>query len=467
MALTLSYDTVLSRVRVSVTGLNAATDYVLVERSTNQVTWTTVRGSSVAALVSGAATVDDYEFSPNVLNYYRVSAVDTAPITFVAAGAAATGNNASVVPALPAGIAADRDLLVILASIRNSGTGTVNVPAGWTAMASFGNMALLGKRYVTGDTAPTVTFTGGVLNADTIAQMAAFRNAELAPATSATQLNASAQNIAYPALTVPDDGRVVVVAGWKQATWTSVATLAGMAEIGEATAVAGDDSSQVWDYLIQSTAANIAASSFVVTGGVAAISRAVVAALRPADYITRETASITPNMTEVWLKSIARPFLNRAVTVYDWSDIERPSRSGIFPIVGRSLPVAVTDLQGSRQWTLQVLPATAQEARNLDLLISTGEVQFVHVPTTRRVPGGYVALGDTSEGKAASYTSEYRIVSLPFTEAAAPSADVVPAVGTWQTVINTYPTWADVMAAQPTWADLLQLVGSAADVVVS
>lgn len=178
-----------------------------------------------------------------------------------------------------------------------------------------------------------------------------------------------------------------------------------------------------------------------------------------------ETANITPNMTDVWLKSLARPFLNRKVTVVDWSDVERSSRSGVFPIVGRSFPVAVTDLHGSRRWTLDVLAQTVQGATDLDLLLSTGEVQFVHVPAAERVPGGYVALGDTSERRPGR-RSIRRVFSLPLTEVAAPGPDVIPAVGLWSTVVNTYSTWSAVLAAHSTWNDVLQLVGSPADIVV-
>lgn len=616
----LVYDTVLSRVQISVTGVNAAADHVLIERSTNQINWTTVRGGTAVPVVANTATLDDYEFSADVLNYYRASAVDTAPITFVAAGVAATGNNASVIPGLPAGIAGDRDTLYTLASIRNSGTGTVNVPAGWTAMVDFGNVALLGRKYnaagegatlnanpnletdaanwtVIGGTLarstvqahqgvasllltpdgvsatpsartelvacavgsvyrmsawvrcavartvkisvlwhtgggafvsrddvnvavpaltwtlldisavapatgvqvlgavemdgtppgshllyidearvrlgvapPTVTFAGGVANADTIAQMVAFRNAELAPTVSNTLLNGSAQDIAHPALSIPDDNHVVLVAGWKQDDWTSVATLAGMTEIGEPDTTTGDDAGQVWDYVIQTAAANIAAGSFVVTGGASAISRAIVAAIGPAGYLNQETASITPTLTEVWLKSVARPFLNRTVTVKDLSGMGRPSRTGAFAVVGRSLPVAVTDVRGGKQFTLDLHTYTPAEATDVDLVLASGDILFLQAPTTGRlavVPTGYVAIGGTVEEVPDTADLSMRVFSLPCTMSAPPGPDVIGALGTWQTVLSNYATWSDVLAAFPDWASLLQLVGSPADVIVS
>lgn len=178
-----------------------------------------------------------------------------------------------------------------------------------------------------------------------------------------------------------------------------------------------------------------------------------------------QTANITPTLGGVWLKSLARPFLNRQVTVVDYSDVARTSRAGVFDIVGRSFPIAVTDLHGSRRWTLDVLASTLAEAEDLDLLISTGEVQFVHVPAGSGVPGGYVALGDTSERRPGR-RSVRRVFSLPFTAVAAPGPDIIPAVGTWQTVVNNYTDWSALTSDKADWNAVLQLVGSIADVIV-
>lgn len=218
---------------------------------------------------------------------------------FIAAGAAVHGNNASVSPALPAGITVDTaQALIVAAAIRNSGTGTVNLPANWTDLANFGNLRVFGRYYTTGVTAPTVTFTNGVANADTTAQMAAFSGLSLAlddgtyAATAVspqTQLNGSAQDVAFPALTIRRAKCGCILVIWKQDDWTSVATPAAFdAEIGEPDTTTGDDQGIAWYYDLQSTATDIAAGTAVVTGGAAAISRAIVFALRPL-----QTATVT------------------------------------------------------------------------------------------------------------------------------------------------------------------------------
>lgn len=471
MTVTLTHETTLSRVKITANGL-AAADEATIERSTDQIRWTTVRGGTGVGVTAGVTDlpVYDYEFAPGVINYYRVRGVETGAITYVGAGAAATGNNASVVPALPASLVVG-DQMVCLASIRNSGTGTVNTPTGWEVLRAFGNCALLGRRYQSGDTAPTITFAGGVANADTIAQIAAWRRAHSAPLTGADQLNASAQNINYPALTITQDGNLILLAGWKQDDWTSVATLGltGAAEIGEPSSVAGDDAGQVWDYLIQTTAANIAAGSFTVTGGASAISRAALLVLPHAPYLNEQTANITPPaLTTPWLKSVARPFLNMPVELAgDSFAIARPARAGVFDVVGRSLPVAVTDVRGSRRYTLIVRTDDEDDTQALDLLLASGDTLYLHAPEGQVVPAGgvYLSAGDSSQ-VAPIPPDTLRLTSIPVTEVAAPGPDVIGAQSTCQTVLNTYASITAVIAAHASIADLLTLIGDPTEVIV-
>ena len=208
-----------------------------------------------------------------------VTAISSIAPSFVAAGTTATGNNASVAPGNPAGLQVG-DLKVIAAAIRNSGTGFPLAPNGWSQIGLFGNLGIFGRYHETGDAAPTVAFSGGVANADTIAQVAAFRGVSLRVfSDSQYQLNASAQNIAYPSCATLGPNTLVLYIGWKQDDWTSVATIASATEIGEPSSTAGDDAGLVWDYRIQTTPANIGSGSFTVTGGASAISRGAVIVL--------------------------------------------------------------------------------------------------------------------------------------------------------------------------------------------
>jgi hypothetical protein len=178
-----------------------------------------------------------------------------------------------------------------------------------------------------------------------------------------------------------------------------------------------------------------------------------------------QTASTTTDLGQIWLKSVSRPFLNQPVTVVGWTDPIRASRSAEFDVVGRSLPVAVTEVRGSRSWTVDIKTVDANAADDLDLALAAGDVMFLHIPAGCRVPGGYVSIGDTTERRT-SQRGETRVFSLPCREVAAPGPYVVGSTSTWTTVESTYADWSDVASAHPTWADLLTLIGDPSEVIV-
>lgn len=284
------------------TSLTHTVPFVLDNKSAYTVTLQTANNEGLASTVQSRNFTTDFVApgTPSVVltplpasGVMRVALTNPVanPITFVGTGAADSGSSGSRTPALPAGLQHD-DAMYCFASTRNSGTGTVaSAGSDWIFITSFGNMAILGKLYRAGDVAPTVTFNGGAANEDTIAQIVAFRGASLMRSGNATVLNGSAQNIAYPSLTVTLNNQLVIVLGWKQDDWTSVATagFAGAVEIGEPVSTAGNDAGQVWDYAIQTTAANITGSSFTVTGGLSAISRGITLTMAPkANFVSQD-----------------------------------------------------------------------------------------------------------------------------------------------------------------------------------
>lgn len=231
-----------------------------------------------------------------------VTAMTTDTPAYIGVGVDAHADNASVTPALPGGITADAgQLLVMVAAIRNSGTGVPNTPTGWSRLPVFGasdNVQVFGRYYVTGVTAPTVSFTGGVAGATCSAQIAAFSGLSMhlddGPYHSSLPspqvlLNSSQQNIPFLALETRRTNAVTIWVGWKQDDWTSAGGLfAGTVEIAEASTVVGDDQALVWDYKIQTAAETYASGSWTITGGVSAISRGAAFALRPL-----QTATVT------------------------------------------------------------------------------------------------------------------------------------------------------------------------------
>lgn len=462
MTVTLTYDSQLSRVRIDATSLGTAAT-ALVERSTNQVNWTTVRGGTAVPVTGGTmTTLDDYEFSANVTNYYRVSYPDA--MSFVSAGTAAHAVNASVSPGLPAGWA-QGDLLLLLAAIRNSGAGTPDTPAGYTLLVDAANVRLYGKIAGSSESGPTVTFTGGVANADTSAQMAALRGVALNPVDFATALNSSAQDIITPGFDLDEaiSLAALIYFGWKQDDWTSVDVVTSGTEIGEPDTTTGDDQGIVWDYRLITTFSftAVATRTFVVTGGAAAISRSGVAVFEPTT--STQSNSLTPTLTATYLKFLARPFLNTAVTPFGDVNVTRRTRSATFDVVGRSYPIAITDLKGSRQIEVRVKTTSLQDRDRLDLVLSSGDTIFLHTPPDSPLPTMYADVGDVNIDSPVPGTHFF---TLPLTETAAPAADIVGATATYQTIVNNYTTYQAVLSAFTTYEELLDEIGQPSDIVV-
>jgi hypothetical protein len=308
-------------------------------------------------------------------------------ITYVGAGAAATANNASVSPALPAGLAAD-DLLLAVASIRNSGVGTVAGAAGWSVVTSSGNVAILGRFYNASVTAPTITFIGGVANADTIGRILAFRGVSpdaLTQSTAAATLNASAQNITYPALDVPAAAHAVLMALWKQDDATSLTTPAGWTPVGMTSTTTGDDALQATFYQIQTTEADVASAAVTVTGGVAAISRGLLVALKPAASISVTPQDTWPPRNQVAVTGLT---IGDSVTVY------------------RVVAGVRTELRGA----VDAVDETAMVVLDAELpfgvpvsyvAVVQGAAEYTSAAVTYELTGGKIALTDAITGAAA------------------------------------------------------------------
>lgn len=224
---------------------------------------------------------------PERMTVTAVSGATTATPALVAAGLAGSSNAAPVTPGLPAGSAAG-NLMLMLASVRDTNAVTTDMyitgAPGWVKLFDAVNLALFGKVHTGTEVAPTLNYRSDIAGDTIIAQIASFTGTWGDPESQligvAQQFNASAQDIAYPALIPPLGGVLVIYAGWKADDWTSVATLGGATEIAEFPSINGNDAGIVWDFSVSAGVPSIAAGSFVVTGGASQISRGCVFAFR-------------------------------------------------------------------------------------------------------------------------------------------------------------------------------------------
>lgn len=178
-----------------------------------------------------------------------------------------------------------------------------------------------------------------------------------------------------------------------------------------------------------------------------------------------QTANITPTLTATWLKSIARPFLNMSFAQSEIvSDASRPERDGVFDVIGRSLPVAVTDVRSSLQYNLRLVTRTLGEADALDMLLASGDSLFLHVPSTWPLPSAYVAVSGAP--REFRWSTDWSTWTLSIKEVAAPSADIVGSTSTYQTLLSMHANYTDVIADHTSYADVLTMIGSPSEVIV-
>lgn len=466
------YDDSHGQVAITATNFPTIATSALFEWSNDNLHWRNVRGGASVAITAGTATLYDYEYTDSTLNYYRVSALSTNTPSFLAVGTAATANNAAVTPALPAGQGTtwgEGDTLAVWCTIRNSGAGATVCPTGYSVAFQTDNIGLFTKRASISETAPTVTVTGGVTGADVIAQIAVFRNVEHMPVTRAYQKNPSAANITYPpAAGFQSNWAITLYLGWRQSSWTvpGVATITGAIEISEAVSTLGSGAGQVWDYRVQTTPAPITAGAFVVASGTAAISYGAVTILGHATYVMRTVASVRPVQGLVWLKVPTVPYLNRTITLIDWDEFSRASRANPYTVVGRVAAGAVTDYCSPRTINISVWTAGDADTASLDLVLSTGNVFFLHVPATCILQSFYGVLGNYKYIRSA-HRSHNHTYTIPLTEVLMPDVSIYGNPVTWATLLTLYGTWQDVLTNNTTWQSVLARQGQPADALFS
>ncbi len=194
------------------------------------------------------------------------------------------------------------------------------------------------------------------------------------------------------------------------------------------------------------------------------------------------SASVTPDLTQIWIKSITRPFLNTPLgtscSVMGSTPVEllvvanggvtRPTRSAIYPIINRTNPVGVTDLALARSWPMRLRTFDPAGLQTLDYLFASGDTLLIQVPhndCAETVEHGYVIVSDPTYQRHHRYRQ--RVVwDFGVQEVAVPGPDIGYRQATWATVLAQFGSWAGVMAACPTWAHVLALLPSPSEVIV-
>ena len=469
MTLSLNYNDDLSRVQISITDLPFSEGTVRIERSTNELYWQTVRGATALPIVGSSAAVDDYEFTADTENFYRVSVRDRGGLWLpgVSGAYASTPDHSSLQITGPLDLRADVDL-------PEWSNGAIQVLIGRY------NFAANDRSY------------GLSVNASGQLRLNRSPNGTTVVGTNST----AAVPIA--------SGRLVVRATYDSATgavrfYTSSSMSGPWAQLGSTVSTtpgtihAGSSPLEVGAWGLGTADFAVGAVRAVqvrdgVDGPVVAAPVFTAHATDTTvftDSVGREwtvhgdarvvgdpvfSGSITPSLDgKAWLKSIRHPFLNRPIhrtLAGGGQSISRAARGAVFDVQGRSTPVAVTDVRSSREFTLTVQVPDEAAARDMDLTLASGDVFFLQIPPdlAPHMTGGYVRIGESTQHREAD-TIRWRF-TIPCTVVAPPGPGVVGTTMTWGGVFRLYGSWDALVASNPTWGDLLATVGSPDDLVV-
>jgi hypothetical protein len=186
--------------------------------------------------------------------------------------------------------------------------------------------------------------------------------------------------------------------------------------------------------------------------------------------VTTFTCSTTVNQSVSWLKSVERPFLNRPLNcTLNPSPLQREARQGIWNVIGRSFPVATTDVRSGVNFDLIVVTSTYAEQEALDFLLASGDLLYLQPKSPFPVDGMFLFVDDVDVQRPSlnrDCGNDFRRFVVAVTQIEPLDDDVVGTTVSWYTVITTYASWSDVISANATWADLLEDVADPSEVII-
>lgn len=173
------------------------------------------------------------------------------------------------------------------------------------------------------------------------------------------------------------------------------------------------------------------------------------------------TASLTLDSGgSTWLKHPGRPWLNTAVHAADGPGLSRPIPRGVFDVLGRTRPVAVSLLRSSERGELHLTTLTDDERVALLALLADGTPLLLSTPAGYGVGNAYISVGDVVENRVSPLGAEpARAWSLPFIAVDRPAGSALPPPVTYAALHTADPTYRDVLAAELTYQGILDGLG--------
>lgn len=179
-----------------------------------------------------------------------------------------------------------------------------------------------------------------------------------------------------------------------------------------------------------------------------------------------DTALITPQQPETFLKSVTYPLLNRELDCVNWDALSRDSRAGFFDIKGRHEILAIADVGSSGSFTMTFVTDDEDTLRGVRSLLTYGGILYLQPPGDVEedcpveysgIPDGFV-MWDGHEERHSLPGTNIRGWQVGMVRVAAVDQEgVIPTTITWQMLwdmIGVDGTWETVWATWPTWQDL-------------
>lgn len=247
---------------------------------------TAAQGTTSLRLSAGqlwTTRADDFPLNLDLLGYKVPVSSIVGPWTFVSFGTGAAADAAAISPGLPTGWQ-QGDLLLTFHATRDTTYASLpQTPAGYTSLFTSANMKICGKYATSSESAPSLTYSGGA--GDTcLGIMAAVRPSTTVSGFStgtATQLNGSLQDVAYPALGSSAMNEVKMIFGWKADDSTAVSIAQPWYQnVTSVSSVLGNDATIIVGIDCFKFPYPLSANDIVITGGAANVSRTIVGAVR-------------------------------------------------------------------------------------------------------------------------------------------------------------------------------------------
>lgn len=157
-----------------------------------------------------------------------------------------------------------------------------------------------------------------------------------------------------------------------------------------------------------------------------------------------------------WLKSLSQSALNTQVTIQALSDVKRPSRQQVYPVVGRANPVVISDVLTGRTGTISLQTTGSTDYQSIMALLQPGTTLFLQATPGDYFADMYFVPGDVTEQRPASQSTDMtRIWQIDFTEVDSPSGMLTTIPGNSYLAVVSFGSYQEISTARTSYLAVL------------